>query len=684
MSTADAQTKQSTYPVEVQSDFLEKITRAKPVQALAEFIWNSLDADASRVDVSINMNDLGVMSEIIVRDNGTGMEHEKAPELFRRLGGSWKRAGATTKKAGRFLHGQDGRGRFKAFTLGRIAEWNVVYQKGKGLSAFTVTMNASNMKEVSISEEIPAPKGAHPGVTFTISELHKDFRSLTSENGTQELTEMFALYLADYKDVSIVVNGTRIDPSIVMASEGSVNLGDVREDGKTYPVRLEIIEWKTATNRALYLCGERGLPLAKVDGRFHVGSFQFSAYVKSTYVSKLQKEGTLELSEMNSAMEKVIAEAQTAIKDYFRTRAAKEASSVVQEWKESRVYPYEGEAASRIEEVERQVFDIVAVTAAQYLPDFSATPQKNKALHLRLLRQAMEKSPEELQLILGEVLKLPKRKQEELAELLRDVSLSSIISAAKIVADRLRFLTGLDAILFDSESKKRLKERSQLHRIIEQNCWLFGEEFNLSVDDKSLTEVLRKHRELLGIPIVSDEPVKHPSKERGIVDLMLSRSIRHHKADDLTHLIVELKAPKVKVDRKEITQIEEYARAVTEDERFRSVGTTWMFWVISDDYGDHAEFRMKGSGNSDGKIYESGNVSIWVKTWAQVLDENRARLQFFQERFEYEADKGASLQHLQDKYAHFLEGVLVEEGSEPPAGKSGSEGEELESLKAAD
>jgi hypothetical protein len=66
-----------------------------------------------------------------------------------------------------------------------------------------------------------------------------------------------------------------------------------------------------------------------------------------------------------------------------------------------------------------------------------------------------------LQLILGEILKLPKRKQEELAELLRDISLSAIISAAKIVADRLKFLTGLEAILFDAESKKRLKERSQ-------------------------------------------------------------------------------------------------------------------------------------------------------------------------------------------------------------------------------
>jgi hypothetical protein len=42
---------QKAYPVEVQPDYLEKITRAKPPQALAELIWNSLDADARTVSV---------------------------------------------------------------------------------------------------------------------------------------------------------------------------------------------------------------------------------------------------------------------------------------------------------------------------------------------------------------------------------------------------------------------------------------------------------------------------------------------------------------------------------------------------------------------------------------------------------------------------------------------------------
>jgi lysyl-tRNA synthetase class I len=86
-----------------------------------------------------------------------------------------------------------------------------------------------------------------------------------------------------------------------------------------------------------------------------------------------------------------------------------------------------------------------------------------------------------------------------------------------------------------------------------------------------------------------------------------------------------------------------------------------VFWAISDDYGQYAEYRMK---NTNGKIHEAENVSIWVKTWAQVLEENRARLQFFQERLEYQADKGMSLTHLQEHYAKFLQGVFVEEPEE--------------------
>lgn len=645
---------QQSYPVEVQSDFLEKITRAKPVQALAELIWNALDADASRVSVALEYNDLDSLSAIVVSDDGSGILRAEAPEFFRRLGGSWKKPGATTG-GGRFLHGQEGRGRFKAFALGRIAEWAVVYERNARLWSYTIKMTLNDMRHVNISDEKPAPSNARRGVVLTIAEPLKDYRTFTSDAGLQELTEVFALYLADYPDLSITIDGKKVDPNAAIVSRKSTSLSDLSIDGKEYWARLDIVEWRTAANRALYLCNEKRFPLVQVDRRFHVGNFQFSAYLQSPYITSTQRDGTVELAEMQVPVVAAIDEAQLAIKDYFRNRAAQEARSVVEDWKDEQVYPFVGDATSQVEHVERQVFDIVAVNIARHLPDFSSTQAKGKAFQLRMLRQAIEKSPEELQLILGEVLKLPKRQQEELAQLLRDVSLSSIISAARVVSDRMKFLAGLEAVLFDPEPKKRLKERSQLHKIIAENCWIFGEEFHLSVNDQSLTEALRAHKKLLGGEVVIDAPVKHISQTRGIVDLMLSKATKQHKANELTHLVVELKAPKVKLDGPEVLQIEGYAFSVRDDPRFRNVGTTWVFWVISDELGDYAANRVI---DSSGCIHRKGNVTIFAKTWAQVLDENRARLKFFQDKLEFQVDKAASLRHLQERYAKYLEGVF--------------------------
>lgn len=648
-----------TYTVEVQPDFIERQAKAKPCQAVAELIWNGLDADATTVDVRIDRGELG-MTRIVVRDNGHGIAYQDAPDLFTHLGGSWKKPGARTKTNGRMLHGYEGRGRFKAFALGRVAEWNVIYRADDGsLRAYDITILEDNIAEVRIGDESTVSKG-QPGVEVVVSELHHEFRSLEPDNAPQELAEIFALYLEDYHDVQIAYESIKIDPAAAIASRDSLKLTDISDQGVVYAVELEIIEWRTATKRALYLCNEQGFPLSQVSTRFHLAHFQFSAYLKSPFITRLHNDAELDLAEMNPLLVAASEEAQQAVRSFFRNRAAERARSVIEEWKAEKVYPYEGEAISPIEQVERKVFDIVAVTASDYMPDFQTSPSKSKALHLRMLRSGIERSPEELQIILNEVLGLPKRKQEELAKLLREASLSSIISAAKIVADRLKFLSALELILFDTEMKERLKERSQLHRILADNTWVFGEEFNLSVDDQSLTEVLRKHRKLLGDGTVIDKPVKHISKKRGIVDLMLSRAIRRHRADDIEHLVIELKRPNVKIGKEEVTQIEEYAISVAKDERFRKVsGIRWIFWVLSDDIDDYAEYRM----DERGVISAKENITIGVKTWSQVIEENKARLQFFQEKLEYQVDQGTALRHLQEKYEKFLRGVVEEEPS---------------------
>lgn len=176
------------------------------------------------------------------------------------------------------------------------------------------------------------------------------------------------------------------------------------ENGKQHPASLEVIEWRRQTKRALYLCDEKGLPLSQVETRFHVGDFQFSAYLKSTFIRQLSQDNRLEVAEMVPELLSAIEEARAKLKELFRERAAERARIVVDDWKAKKLYPYEGEGETQIEKAERKIFDIVAVTVQEVAPEFGEIPNQQMALHLRMLLHAIERSPAELQRILDEVL----------------------------------------------------------------------------------------------------------------------------------------------------------------------------------------------------------------------------------------------------------------------------------------
>lgn len=564
------------------------------------------------------------------------------------------------------IHGQEGRGRYKAFALGQSATWKVRYDGSEGRKAFEIRLLEANLTDVTITEEVQADDQSI-GVIVEIEDLRRDFRTFEKEDGIQELNEIFALYLMNYRDVSISIGGERLDPEKAIANHHKVSLPPiVTSDGVEHNVELEVIEWRNETRRVLYLCSAGGFPFDQVETRFHIPGFSFSAYLKSTYVEELHNEERVGLSEMDLLLSAAVENARAAIKDHFRAKAAEKTRSLVDEWIAEDVYPYRGEPQNTVEKVERQVFDIVAVQIQELAPDLGINSAKAKALHLRMLRNAIERGPEELQLILKEVLDLPARKQKELATLLQETTLSTIITAAKTVADRLKFISALESIVFDPETKGRLKERSQLHKIVAENTWVFGEEYNLWVSDKDLRRVLEKHRDHLDPNISIDEPVKVIGKKRGIVDLMFSRATRRHRAHDIEHMIVELKAPKVKIGAKEVTQAKQYAIAVTSDERFSTVdGVRWHFWLVSNTYDEFAKHEIEAGPDRERRLIAKGPRHIvGIKTWGELIEENRARLQFFQEHLQHTADESVAIKYLQERHSQFLEGVIVEEGND--------------------
>ncbi|MGY3452040.1 ATP-binding protein [Bradyrhizobium sp. USDA 4353] len=648
------------FTVKARSDFLAKQASAPPVMALAECVWNSLDADATRVDVEFQSGPLG-LERIIVRDNGTGMTYDEAPGLFEGLGGSWKTFAARTKVAGRFLHGREGRGRFKAFALGRVADWRVTFQSGNELKSFQVSIIGDDLGRGSVSEPAAA-NGPLTGVELTISEPLRDFRSLSGDDGRQGLTEVLAPYLLLYPDVRVSVDGVLLDAAAGVAFRKPYALSPVQDGSAIYPVTLEVIEWKRAGERCLYLCGENGLPLLTLADRLPIADRGYCAYLKSPLIQVLHDRNELGLGDLSGPMRELVAEARQAIRDHLRQRAAAEAQDVVQVWKNEDVYPYREPPSNPVEVAKREVFDIVAVTAARHIEDFDRTSQTARRLQLRTLRTAVERGDEEIQFVLSEVIKLPKREVTQLASLLRETSLSAIIGGARVVADRLKVIEGLEALVFEEKHSRVLKERTQLHRLVAENTWLFGDEFHLMVDDEGLTRCLAEHARARNIEVLGSAAVLHPNKKRGIVDLMFGRQRRPHGLAELEHLVVELKAPKVVIKQKEVGQVEGYAQAVIRDSRFDKANTRWVFCVLSKTIDEEYCTKVRQiEGEEIGTVARTGNLKIVVRTWASVFSENRARLKFFQDSLALRVTREAALDHLRKSYSRYLEGVL-----EPP------------------
>ena len=656
-----------TIQIQVQADHLASLARIrKPILAVAELVWNAVDADANRVDVRLHEDALGEIKAIEVTDDGHGMPFADAEELFSRLGGSWKRGERRSRTKNRLLHGQHGGGRFRAFGLGRVVDWHVTYDGTQGLQQYKLSMIKDDLSRFKIDDEAPAPDRSRSGVAVRVSELERDFRSLRSDNAVQELTQNFALYLRQYPEISIFFDGQRLDPTTVVEHSESYSLPAIDTEGQNFEFFVEIVEWSMSGERRLFFCDAAGFPLDSRSPGIQAPGFSFTAYLKSDYFTKLLDENRLGLAELDQAADTVLASARDSMRDHFRRRASERSAGLVEQWKREDVYPYHEPPKTDSEKVEQQVFNVVALNVNHFLPAFQESDEKSKRFQLRLLRHAVEHAPDDLSKIITEVLDLPQQKRQELASLLDRTTLSHIIGASKIITDRLEFLLGLETLVFDTDLKDRVRERRQLHRILAENAWIFGEQYHLSVDDQSLTEVLKKHVADEGQEIMIDDRVSRLNDSRGIIDLMFSRNIQIAGSRDREHLIVELKRPNIAIKAQTITQIESYAFAVAGDGRFRDIPAKWIFWAVSGEIDNHARRKVSERGRPRGMLYQSDDpsITIWIKTWSEIINDCRTRLQFFSEKLNYAPDRDASVAHLKEAYKRYLADLLSTETEE--------------------
>lgn len=649
-----------TIRISPKQDFLERVFSATPINAVSELIWNGVDAGATRVDVTINTNDLGGVEEIVVRDNGSGIPAAKVETLFGGIGESWKRN--TDRVDGRALHGKNGEGRFKAFALGSHAVWLTTFKTGESFVRYEIEGTAS---PCAFNYTIPKEDS---GPTFTEVKIlgvkAKGMGALCSESTLVEFAKIFAPYLTKNPSVSICVNGTILDPIDYFTVPFSQSLEDaVDEAGIHYPAVMDILDWKQSVERGMCLCDPSGIELHTIDPKLHAKGINYTIHVKCGLFPLLAKENRLILEELDPAVDSLIMQAKNHARSYFRRRKAEEQAGIVAQWKAEQIYPFEDkEDLSPIEIAERQVFDIIGVNVEDYLPSFDTADQAQKKFTFRLLAQAIATNPESLQSIISEVLGLKKEDQDALADLLKKTDLASVIKSAKTVSDRMNFLVGLQNLLFDKDTKASLLERDQLHKILEREAWIFDENFSLTLSEARLEEVLQTHLRLLGKRCDDDSPVVRENGNQGRVDLMFSLT-NQPREGQIDHLVVELKRPSKKIDQEVISQIQSYAFAVAEDLRFDKTTTHWKFIVVSNEMDSFAEHQCHRRDNPVGRIFvdEDNRIEIWALTWTSIIHDAETRLQFINKQLKYSADRESSKAYLSSKYERYIPKLPVKE-----------------------
>ncbi len=643
------------------ADHISSLTQASALGAISELVWNGFDASSQRVDISYTFNKMDGLETITVQDYGKGIPIEDAELYFSSIGDSWKKA--KKKNYHHPLHGQNGKGRFKAFSLGSHVEWQTTYKNKHGLiSQYSIIGNASNLQEFKTTDLSPPPI-KNSGTRVTISNLYtKKANELLKDKFSRDITKKFAVYLADSQHLSIFFNGVAINPKDFQIHKKEIDISDKFEHLTEHQFILTIVEWSIETDRKIHICSMKGISLAEYEPKTRIKAkgFNFTAYIKSDYFEEIEKDSNIQdIIDLDPDIINIVSAVVNEIQGYFRSRIATQYQDAVQQWKEEQVYPYEDDKPlSEVQKAEKDVFDILAVNVQSFLPNFHKTEKTSKKFMFKLIAQAIAENPESVQKIITEVLGLQKEEQDQLAELLENTSLSSVISSATIVANRLNFLDGLERLLFDKETKKTFTERDQLHKILENEAWIFDENFAFSLSEERLNTVLATHIKKLGdredSPDLHD-PVLLSDGRTGRVDLMLSK-VNQIRPGEFDYLVVELKRPSQKINDDVIVQLKKYATAVATDERFHNIPARWTFLAISNELDSFAEDEANQRDKPKGQIHDSSkhNITVWVKTWSEVISNARAKLQFINQHLEYEVNQDSSRKYLKKMHKNFI------------------------------
>ncbi|MCB0413370.1 MAG: ATP-binding protein [Bdellovibrionales bacterium] len=627
------------YEPHLVTDQLGREKYSKPVTALLELISNSFDAKAERIDINLHENQLGGIEKVSVSDNGLGI----SPEVFNER---FKKVGVKPNSYGVGQFGRFGLGRFSVFKLGSRSEWSSVAKNGSSYVELSFSMVEDHSQRLVRTSTTTKTK---TGTIVEIFNLYEDvLKKLSPSQLKNEIMLGFLVYLLAHPKKSIFLNGEKLSADDLIDKNELVE-DELEIDGDKVKVSIRHILTKRSLskekllNNFLFFGDGKLCRSQKVESRCPAN---YLALVDSPHISQLLQSNRESIAEMDAGFNSIVEWACSKIDQYQEEIKLSSARSFLEEARGQEFYPYPSSYISPQGAAKQAIYDVALEKIDEHI-DLGKLPKKTQAVIFNLLNRAMSNS--NILEVLSEVAKLSDEDFDKFRRVLEKTTLEQIIRLGDEVTRRLEFLNSLHEIIYGDISKK-IAERKHLHKILEQHCWIFGEQYQLTTSDKSFRTIISKQRENSGLPKSDDESLKNIKEYKLIPDLFMTAT-RSFPIDPKNHnLIVELKAPAVNLTSVEVAQIKKYANVVRTAPELSQISAAWELFLVSSDLNDDVEAERTQQNRPVGLIFEQANLKVWVFKWSELIQKKKDEMQLVRDHLKMKTDELAVSEDLKKEF----------------------------------
>ena len=616
--------------------------------AFCELINNSIQAKSKNIWIDLDYTPEDeihplVIKNISIKDDGVGVHISEIEHKLLDIGTANKEGGK-------------GIGRFASFQIGqKIDIETVAYSTEEktfskvmiplSFDSFGKNINVSEV-EIETKEEVLKGTNHSPYYKVNISNLYssnvtdtepkkKIIDKFLKGNIEDAIFERYPLKIFN-KEINIFINKKKLDPTeFVIGNPIKKSITFTDSKGKEHKILFDFMQIKKFEKIKVFLTTQNA-GLNTIANGFDYDANWLSPKIGGWFVYISSKTlsadiyRNIDLDDLDPEWKKFREFIKENLNLFFKEKN-KEFDNFSEKLKNDEYYPYKEKSSSASKVI---LFDKLA-----YLVEdkYHILNEDNKLREIVYPLIDRTISNGELNKILGSILKLNNKMISKFSELLEKTELENIIEFSDKVASKIEDIEFLEKLVY-SEISKNVKERKELHKFLEKMLWVFGEEYNETtklLSDKNLEKNLTQLRDdcLIYKTSKNDDNVNEITEKpiKSITDLfMYNERILDYKRREV--LVVELKAPKVKISPKEIGQVMKYAREI---EKSSSVSRDINFKIllISSDINDDAQFDITGRQKGEDNPYfyfrnEDKNIEIWIMKWSDLIENTKRKLKY--------------------------------------------------------